>query len=88
VRKVRVLQSHGMHAALMAHGSDVRDMPAHQAREPHSPYSSAELVPNVDALDAAAALTRRVTQMLRSTTGVQYFLPAATWPPVVVDSEE
>lgn len=92
VREVRALQQHGIRVAIVAHGSDVRDVSAHRAREPHSPFRDPALVPNARALDRAAARTRRAVEALGvplfgSTPGVQVDLPSATWLPVVVDPD-
>ncbi len=92
VREVRALQQHGIRVAIVAHGSDVRDVRAHLAREPHSPFGDAALVPNARALDRAAARTRRAIEVLGvplfgSTPGLQLDLPAATWMPVVIDPD-
>lgn len=92
VREVRALQRHGVRVAIVAHGSDVRDVRAHIAREPLSPYARRELVPDADVLDAAAARTRSALARLGvplfgSTPSVQFDLPSARWLPVVVDPD-
>lgn len=92
VREVRALQQHGVEVAFVAHGSDVRDVRAHAAREPHSPFRVPSLVPNARELDRAAARARRVIDELGvplfgSTPGIQFDMPAATWLPVVIDPD-
>lgn len=92
VREVRALRRHGIRVAIVAHGSDVRDVRAHLAREPHSPFGSAALVPNARELDRAAARARRAIEVLQvpvfgSTPGVQLDLPQATWLPVAIDPD-
>lgn len=92
VREVRALQRHGVKVAIVAHGSDVRDVRAHVAREPLSPYSCRELVPDAEVLDAAAAYTRKMLSrigvpLFGSTPSVQFDLPTARWLPVVVDPD-
>lgn len=92
VREVRALQRHGVKVAIVAHGSDVRDVRAHVAREPLSPYARRELVPEAGVLDAAAARTRQMLSridvpLFGSTPSVQFDLPSARWLPVVIDPD-
>jgi hypothetical protein len=92
VREVRALRRRGVRVAVVAHGSDVRDVRAHQRREPHSPYAHPELVPDAADLDAAAARTRATLARLGvplfgSTPSVAFDLPTAAWLPVVIDPE-
>jgi len=91
-RQTRALHNHGVRVAIVAHGSDVRDVEAHRAREPHSPYGDPQLVPEAAELDASAACTRAAIARLGvplfgSTPGVQFDLPTAVWLPVVVDPD-
>ena len=93
VRQVGALHRRGIRVAIVLHGSDVRDLSAHRAREPRSPYESIELVPDAPELDASAARVRRVITQLDvplfgSTPGVQFDLPEAVWLPVVVNPDE
>lgn len=91
-RQVRALHRRGVRVGIVAHGSDVRDVRAHQRREPHSPYSHPDLVPNAESLDAAARRTRATlarmgVPLFASTPNVLLDLPSATWLPIVVNTE-
>ncbi len=93
LREVAALRRRGVRVAVIAHGSDVRDLTAHIAREPHSPYRFADLVPDRDAIHGAATRTRRIIQRMGvpvfgSTPNVRFDLPTATWLPVVVTPDE
>jgi glycosyltransferase involved in cell wall biosynthesis len=93
VREVRALQRKGVRVAIVAHGSDVRDVRAHRAREPLSPYAIHDLVPTSAALAESAQRTRTLLRRLGvplfgSTPGVLFDLPTAIWLPVVVDPDE
>ncbi len=92
VREVRALQRRGVRVAIVAHGSDVRDVYAHAAREPLSPYAHRDLIPDVESLYSAAARTRSALAQLGvplfgSTPNVRLDLPTALWLPVVVDPD-
>lgn len=89
-RQIREFQSRGLRAALLFHGSDIRDPDRHIAAEPHSHFA---------ADPALAQILREVTARSReliSEAGIPVFVSTpdlldevagATWLPVVVEPE-
>ncbi len=91
-REVRALQRAGIRVAVLCHGSDVRDVEALNARNPHSPYLVEPLASAVPAMQRRTRERRRVIRatgvpVLGSTQGVLLDLPEGTWVPVVVDPD-
>ncbi|MER3387429.1 MAG: glycosyltransferase [Microcella pacifica] len=89
-REVRALQRRGIRVVVVCHGSDVRDVRALNARNPHSPYLLPQFEPLLPAMQRRAAERRRVIRttgvpVLGSTHGVLIDMPEASWVPVVVD---
>lgn len=92
VREVRALQERDIRVAIICHGSDVRDVEALNARNPHSPFRLPEFADQLRAMQRRAAEARRVIRrtgvpILGSTQGVLIDLPEADWVPVVIGPE-
>jgi hypothetical protein len=85
--ELKGLRAHGISAALMAHGTDVRSPRAHVARHRWSPYRDD---PRSERLQHVADSNRALAEssglpLFVSTPDLLDDLPGATWCPVVVD---
>lgn len=88
-RDAQRLTRRGLHVALIAHGSDIRDPEHHRARNTHSYYDAA----SPDYLRQFTALSARNRRVAResglplfvSTPDLLWDLPEATWLPLAVD---
>ena len=88
---VPALEAAGIRHAVLYHGSEVRDLRAHAAAYPHSPFHG----PWDDYLRTLQAVVDRNTRdlagyagpVLVSTPDLLDVLPGATWLPLVVDVE-
>lgn len=88
-RDVRWLRERGIGAALVWHGSDVRDPDRHAAQHPFSPYAdpSWAAVPALRVSSAANRARAAVSGLpsLVSTPDLLDDVPGASWLPLVVD---
>jgi hypothetical protein len=90
-----VLAAHGVAAALLCHGSDIRSPGRHRELEPFSPFRS-ELDGLTEKLEAstenhariAAEAARAGVPVFVSTPDLLDHVEGATWLPVVVDLDE
>ncbi len=84
------LREHGIDVAVLLHGSEIRDLHAHAAREPFSPFAG-EWDERWHRMQARVEATRAVLEELRgqdvplfvSTPDLLADVPDATWLPVV-----
>lgn len=88
--ELRSLESHGVHGALMFHGSDIRPPVAHAAASPWSPFRESSgrrrALEQTTASNAERATRLGVTVFV-STPDLLRWQPEAGWCPVVVDIE-
>lgn len=86
-----MMAEHGLGAAMVLHGSEVRDPRAHVEREPWSPFTDPRdpwVVSVQAAVDHLAPLLARFPgPCMVSTPDLLLDLPGAVWLPVVVDTE-
>lgn len=92
---LKLLARVGLKAALVFHGSDIRDTQAHAAREEFSPYRNPIDPQILKKLQERAETTRTVAQelgragypLLVTTPDLFIELPTATWLPIAIDFE-
>ncbi|OIQ74671.1 hypothetical protein GALL_436680 [mine drainage metagenome] len=92
---LKLLARAGLKAALVFHGSDIRDTQAHAAREEFSPYRNPIDPQILRRLQERAETTRTVAlelgragyPLLVTTPDLFIELPTATWLPIAIDFE-
>ena len=91
-REIRKFQELGLQVAFLFHGSDIRNIDEHIAREPESPFKEMTAAQQSE----LRSVTKRNRGLLRqfpdlhtfvSTPDLLLDLPAAAWVPVIPDSE-
>jgi hypothetical protein len=84
----------GKKVGAVFHGSDIRDVDAHAARNPHSPFHQNR--PEVEELRKRGATNREYVKLLQeleipifvTTVDLFHEIPSATWLPPVIDIDK